>query len=390
MTELDIVSAAPGATLRVVDDFEAINQLYLDRGWGDGLPIVPPTVARVEAMLRYCPRPWNEVVARIAPRWGEATPLRLAANAVMAGCRPEYFPLFMLAIEAMCDAAFNLYGIQTTTHQCAPLVIVNGPIARELNINAGHNAFGPGRQSNASIGRAVRLALVNIGGAIPGTVDMATFGSPAKYAYCIAENEADSPWEPLHVERGFLADTSTVTVVGCEGPHNISEHESITAEGLLWAVAQSMSSPGSNNATQSNIDFVGEPMVVLSPEHAKVIAAGGYTKARVKEYLYQHARVPVRHYSDESIERRLRNSGRFDDQLDIEFLDRKVPLARSPDDFMVIVLGGVGKHSAFIPSLAVTRSVTRALLNAQGQPVRSVEEFRSCDPAWNHRLTPID
>jgi len=174
MTDLAELLRAQGASVEAEDDFEKINKLYLERGWGDGLPIVPPTAKRVEQMLAYCDRPWNEPIAKVAPRYGEATPLRLAANAVMAGCRPEYFPLLMLAIEAMCEEPFNLYGVQATTHLCAPLVIVNGPVAKELGINSGHNAFGPGTRSNATIGRAIRLALVNIGGAIPTQGDMST------------------------------------------------------------------------------------------------------------------------------------------------------------------------------------------------------------------------
>ena len=145
MRELSDLLKAPDASLAAKDDFFAINELYMEKGWGDGLPLIPPTEARVAAMLEYCDRPWNEAVGKIAPRYGEATPLRLAANAVMAGCKPEYFPLIVLAVEALCDEAFNLYGIQATTHMCAPLVIVNGPMARELGMNSGHNAFGPGR-----------------------------------------------------------------------------------------------------------------------------------------------------------------------------------------------------------------------------------------------------
>ena len=120
---------AQGASVEVDDDFEQINQLYLERGWGDGLPIVPPTAQKVAAMLAYCDRPWHVPIAKVAPRYGEATPLRLAANAVMAGCQPGFFPLLMLAFDAMCEEPFNLYGIQATTHLCAPLVIVNGPVA---------------------------------------------------------------------------------------------------------------------------------------------------------------------------------------------------------------------------------------------------------------------
>jgi hypothetical protein len=152
MSEIARYLGTPGIAMEGIEDFEAATELCRERGWGDGLPIVPPTAHRVEKMLAYCDRPWDAPIAAIPPRNGAATPLRLAANAVMAGCRPEYFPLLMLAIEAMSEAPFNLYGIQATTHPVAPLVIVNGPIVRELDINGGHNAFGPGRQSNATIG----------------------------------------------------------------------------------------------------------------------------------------------------------------------------------------------------------------------------------------------
>src|SRR5262245_59941359 len=223
MTNLAELLKVPGASLEAGDDFDAINTLVTERGWGDGLPVVPPTASRVAAMLAWCDRPWDEPIAKIAPRYGEATALRLAANAVMAGCRPEYFSLYLLAIETMCEEPVNLYGVQATTHPCAPLVIVNGPIASELAINAGHNAFGPGAPANATIGRAIRLALLNIGGATPGLADMATHGAPSKYSYVVAENEAASPWEPLHVERGLPAHASTVTVIGAECPHNVND-----------------------------------------------------------------------------------------------------------------------------------------------------------------------
>ena len=158
---------------------------------------------RVERMLAYCDRDFDEPVAKIPPRYGAATPIRLAANAVMAGCKPEYFPLVMLALEALAEEPYNLYGTQATTHPCTPMLIFNGPVAKEVGLNAGHNVMGNYFRANAAIGRAVRLALVNIGAAIPGTGDMATAGTPAKFTFCVAENEAASPWEPLHVELGF-------------------------------------------------------------------------------------------------------------------------------------------------------------------------------------------
>ena len=369
MSDLAGLLTTQGASIETEDDFEAINRLYLERGWGDGLPIVPPTPRRVEQMLAYCDRPWDEPLAKIAPRYGGATPLRLAANAVMAGCRPEYFPMLMLAVEAMCEEPFNLYGIQATTHLCAPLVIVNGPVARELGINSGHNAFGPGTQSNATIGRAIRLALVNIGGAIPALGDMSTFGSPAKYSYCVAENEAESPWEPLHVERGFPAEASTVTVVGAECPHNVNDHESLTAVGILTTIAGTMLNAGTND-----VCYEAQPVAVFGPEHAKTVAQDGYTKADAKRFLQEHAQLPLGKFSQENIERRLRV--KLKERYATAGLDAMVPMVQRAEDIIVVVIGGAGKHSAFIPTFGATRSVTRALTRRDGQFASSVEELR--------------
>jgi hypothetical protein len=241
---------APGpaaATFRLDGSYADINRHYQEHGWTDGLPIVPPTEDEVGEFLRWADRHPQDVVAVLPPRQGEATVERVAINAVMAGCRPEYLPVIITAIEALADPGFNLDSIQATTHPVAPLIIVNGPIARELGINAGYNAFGQGFRANMTIGRAVRLILMNVGGGLPGTGDRSTQGSPAKIAYCVAENEAASPWEPLHVEAGFPADVSTVTVLGCEGPHNIQDHHSNTGVGVLRNVVGAMGQAGSNN-----------------------------------------------------------------------------------------------------------------------------------------------
>ena len=369
MSALAQLLSAPGASLEAEDDFEKINRLYLQRGWGDGLPIVPPTAQKVGEMLTYCDRPWHESIAKIAPRYGEATPLRLAANAVMAGCRPEYFPLVMLAVEAMCEEPFNLYAVQATTHLCAPLMIVNGPVAKELELNGGHNAFGPGRQANATIGRAIRLVLVNIGGAIPGSGDMSTFGSPAKYSYCVAENEAESPWEPLHVERGFARDASTVTVVGAECPHNVNDHESISAEGILTTIAGTMGITGTND-----VFYAAGPVVVLAPEHAKTVAQGGFTKAAAKRFLAEHADVPLGKFSQENIERRLRVT--FKEKYATAGADAPVPTVQRAEDIIIAVIGGAGKHSAYIPTFGATKSVTRALKRHNGELARSIADFK--------------
>ena len=368
MSAIDSYLQVPGVAMEGIDDSEGATDLARARGWGDGLPIVPPTADRVERMLGYCDRPWDAPIAQEPPRNGEATPLRIAANAVMAGCRPEYFPLIVLAIEAMCDEAFNLYGLQTTTHPVAPLVIVNGPVARELDVNGGHNAFGPGWQANATIGRAVRLTLLNIGGAIPTIGDMATMGQPGKYSFVVAENEAASPWEPLHVERGFAHETSTITVVGAEGPHNINDHESDTGEGILSMVAGTVGITGHNN-----VYYRSEPMLALGPEHARTIASDGYSKADVKRYVFEHATVPLGKFSRRNYERRLLKNfpGRYDDAPP----ETPVPPCQSADDVMVIVLGGAGKHSMYLPTFGETRSVTRALKLADGREARSVRDF---------------
>lgn len=374
MMSLAELLKAPGASLECEDDFDAVNALVRDRGWSDGLPVVPPTARRVEEMLAYCDRPWHEAVAKIPPRWGEATPLRLAANAVMAGCRPEYFPLLVLAVEAMCEEPFNLYGIQATTHLCAPLVIVNGPVAKELDINCGHNAFGPGWRANATLGRAIRLALVNIGGAIPGRGDMSTFGAPSKYSYLAAENEEANPWEPLHVEQGLPREASAVTVIGAECPHNVNDHESLTAEGILTTIAGTLIAAGANDIYYHQA----QPLVVLGPEHAKTIADGGFSKADAKRFLHEHAQLPMRRFSKENIARRLRVT--FKERLGGAGLDAPVHMVQRPENLLIAVIGGAGKHSAVVHTFGATKPVTRALTLRDGSYARSVADFKKSTP----------
>jgi hypothetical protein len=319
--------------------YEDADAHYQERGWTDGLPIVPPTEARVREMLRATGRDPLDIVGILPPRQGEATVEKLAVNAVMAGCRPEYFPVVVAAIEALADPLFNLDSVQATTHPVAPMLVVNGPIARKLGIQSGYNAFGQGFRANVTIGRAVRLILMNVGGGLPGSGDRATQGSPAKIAYCFAENEAESPWEPLHVEAGLPADTSTVTVFGCEGPHNIQDHYSNTALGVLRTVAGAMGQAGSNNLLGR-----GWPVLSLGPEHAATIAREGYTKQKVKEFLFEHARFPLARlgaeYRQQQIER----------HRVVDAPDTMVPIVRRSEDITVLVAGGAGKHSAWQPT----------------------------------------
>ncbi|MGI9597399.1 MAG: hypothetical protein ACR2QK_14645 [Acidimicrobiales bacterium] len=344
-------------------DQEALDDYLESQGWSDGLPVVAPTPARVDAMVAGADRPADLELGAMAPRQGVVSVEALAINAVMAGCRPEHFAVILTAIEAMLEPDFNLFAVQSTTHPCSPLVLVNGPVAAELGINARYGAFGPGVRANATIGRAVRLALLNVGGAAPGVLDRSTQGQPSKYSFCVAENEAESPWQPLHVERGFAPGNSTVTVVGCENPHNINDHVSTDAEGILTTVAGSLANMGSNNAY-----LHGGPVLAFGPEHAAIVAAEGLTKDDVRRYVFDNGRVA----------RKIWERGGMAKMIDDPFADDEhVPIIRRPEDLIIVVIGGFGRHSSWLPTFGgSTAAVTRAISNRAGQPVRSVMDLR--------------
>jgi len=336
---------------------EDVYAEFVRREWCDGLPVVPPTPERVRAMLAGARADGAESLGPMPPLWRECTLEKLAVNAVMAGCEPACFPVIVAAVEAMLDPAFNLYGVQATTHPVAPLVVVNGPCARAIGLHAGSGLFGPGFRANATIGRAIRLILMNVGGGWPGRHDMATQGSPAKFSYAIAEREDASPWPPLHVGLGFGPEDSVVTVFGGEAPHNVNDHVSTTAAGVLNNVADVATTLGSNVGwylSQSQL------LVVLGPEHAATIAADGFSRADVQRFIYDHARMPLG---------RLKLSGMWgihdwplwmrkatDDAV-------RLPRVPSPEDVLVLVAGGPGKHSCVVPnctfSLAVSRPIDR-------------------------------
>jgi hypothetical protein len=317
-------------------------------------------------MLAWSDREPTQEFPAMPPRQGVVTVEKLAVNAVMAGCRPEYFPVIITAVEALLDEGFNLYAVQSTTHPCAPLLILNGPIARELNVNSRYNAFGPGCCANATIGRAIRLILLNLGGGAPGILDRATQGQPSKYSYCIAENETDSPWSSLHVERGFDHMTSTVTVCGAENPHNLNDHASGSAQGLLTTFASTMASMGANNAYAW-----GESILALGPEHAAILARGGLSKAEIRGHLFEHARIPRSQWE-------LGGSyGMSPLHHDLFAGQQSVPVFLRPEDLMIIVVGGAVRHSCWIPTFgAATKSVTRAITLADGTPAQSIEQLR--------------
>ncbi len=333
---------------------EEMFDLFERRGWGDGLPLVPPTKDRVDAMLggnkstggRFA----DEVIATLPPRNGEVTRRALAVNAVLAGCRPGVLPVLVTAVHAMAHPDFNLRGINATTHPCAPLVIVHGETTENLGFNAGLGTFGPGVRANATLGRAVRLALIHIAGARPGDGDASTQGQPAKYSYCIAENEGESPWESYPRSLGMRA-ASSVTVTCGENPHNFHDMESDEPAPILDKAASVMATLGSNNAPVSSAEF----FVILGPEHAATIAQAGWTRRDVQSYLYETARLPV------GLVRNTFNVVQFRPWIKALHDDDAMPITDHPDNIRVLVAGGAGKHSCVIPSWGMTRSITREI-----------------------------
>ncbi len=338
-------------TIVAPDDLDAVNRLYRDRRWSDGLPVVPPTVERVERMLRHTRRARDEVVAQIAPGFGAATVERIAINAVIAGCDPEYLPALIAATGAVASPEFNLQGIQATTNSVAVWIIVNGPVAKKLGINGTFNCLGQGTWANATIGRALRLVLQNIGGALPGEMDRATHGQPGKYTFCCAENEAASPWDPLHVERGHARDTSTVTVVGAEGTMNMNTHSKDGLE-LVRVIAETMMHPPSNEYTHG-----GEPWLIISPEHAEIFTRAGLDKAEVKRRLWEGSKMPAGRMAQKDLLRV------HDSRTELGKIgaDTLLPISTGPGDIWLIVAGGPGTHSVYVPCFGNSRAVTRAV-----------------------------
>jgi len=344
---------ARAAAIEVADDLEAFNRLLLQRHWSDGLPAIPPTPERVERMLRHTHRAPDEVVAAIAPAFGVATVERIAINAVMAGCYPEYLPVLIAAAEAIAAPDFNLRGIQATTNPAAVWLILNGPLAKQLDVNSGGNCLGPGAWANATLGRAMRLIQQNIGGALAGDMDRATQGQPGKYTFCCAENEDANPWEPLHVERGFAREVSTVTVVGALGTWNMNTHAKDAAD-LLRVIADTMTFPAS-----SDFVYAGEPWLILSPEHAHILHREGLSKADVKRCLWEQARLPAQRLSAKDFDRT--RTGR---RAELGEITRAalLPITSKPGHIGILVAGGPGTHSVYVPMSGHVRSVTRQII----------------------------
>ena len=325
-------------------DADAIEELYA-RGVTDGLPVVPPTRGRVERTIAASGRGPDELIGLVPPNYGRATVEKIAVNAVMAGCRPEYLPVVFAAVEAVCDDVFDLHGVSATTNAPAPLVIVNGPLRGELDINCGAGVFGSGWRANATIGRALRLVCVNVGGARPGEVSMSTLAHPGRYTYCIGEREEASPWESLAVEHGFAPGDSTVAVLAADAPLGVYDQRSRTPEDLLATLAASLAVVAHHKMTHW-----GDTLLVLSPEHVRIPGDAGWTKAEVRRWLWERLQRPVR----ELLPGRDGGEGLPEHVLrkfpDPARDDSPIAKFRSPDNIKILVAGGTaGRFSAIVP-----------------------------------------
>ena len=332
-----------GSSSGFVDASEDLVELYFEKGWTDGLPVVPPTRDKVDAMVAALGGGGDVVECKVPPRWGALTREVLAINAVMAGCLSEYAPIVRAAILALTDRRFNLNGVQATTHMAAPLIIVNGPIAQEVGMNGGANAFGSGNRANATIGRAIRLIMLNVGGGRAPDLDKCTLGNPAKYTYAICEHEEASPLAPYHVEQGYGADTSTVFAMAAEAPHSVTDHQCNDPEGILDTIASAMSTIASNTAVLS-----GHCALALGLEHARTIAKHGWTRNDVKSYLWMHSGNLFRAHSRDH-----RYGKVYNRNLPKWYKrgpDDRIPIVEHPDRIHLFVIGGdAGRFSAFIP-----------------------------------------
>jgi len=315
---------------------------YCYRTFGDALPVVPPTRDRVERMMAAAQLGARQVIGRIPPCYGEATVEKIAANAVMAGCVPAMMRVLIPLVRAACDERFNAHGVQATTHFAAPLIIVNGPVRHELGFHCRQNAFSNVARSNSTLGRALQLLLLNVGGGRPDSIDMSALGNPGKFSYCIAENEEENPWDPLHVDHGLPRGSSAVSLVAAEAPHGVSEHMARTARGVLKSISYAL-------ATVWNYRFCGvfEAMVVLGPEHVRTIHRDGFSKQDVREFLFENTGIPLRCY-DEPGEGVAQRGGYQEITIDGEPCYRKF---RAPEAIQIVVAGGTaGKFSAVLGS----------------------------------------
>ena len=326
-----------------VADIESAIDFCYQQKWTDGLPVIPPTAGAIERIIDYLGRDPQEVVGIIPPRNGVATIEKIAINCVMAGCKPEYVPIVIAAVEAMLEERFNLNGVQTTTHGCAPLVVVSGPAVKRLGFNTKEGAFGHGCRPSAAIGRAVRLILWNAGGGYPGEPCKTTHGHPGYFSYCVAEDPDSNPWEPLHVEYGFQPEDSVVTITAVQGPSLLGTGAGYSsADDVLFVLADSISALGSNNTCGG-----GDMVLAFGPMAAKNLADAGLSKSQARAELVRRATRSVR-----DMKRRRGGVTEFDPMhwshvVDANDDDARVPIVRSLENLVMFVTGGWGAGGAF-------------------------------------------
>ena len=323
----------------IIEDDVDPYEYCMSEGFSPFVPVVPPTVGRVEGFLEKVGEDPGRIIGFVPPCYGRATVEKIAANAIMAGCKPEYMPVLIPVVRAACDERFNLHGVQATTNSATPMILVSGNVSNSLGFASGAGVFGNVSRANSSIGRALQLIMTNLGGARPNEIDMATLGNPGRFSYCIAENHQHSPWEPLHVELNFDVRDSTVTLFAATGMMEVSEHTARTGANLLRTIAATLSMIWSWRRCL-RVDA----LVVVCPEHAATLAADGFTKADVRDFLFDHTGVPLRAFNHEGTE-----GTQLEAQYEKILIDGEPHYRKfaDPSQIRIIVAGGTaGKFSA--------------------------------------------
>lgn len=344
----------PGS-YQVTDQWEGWLAFAEEHGWGDGLPLVPPTRDRVARLVEAARLDGQESLGRMPPSWSATTVEKLATNAVMAGADERIMPALVAAMRAMLRPEFDLYAVQATTNPVAPAVIVSGPARHTGGFCHGYGYLGPGNKSNATLGRAIRLALMNIGGALPGDLDRATGGQPGKYTLAFAENEEASPWEPFGVSLGLDKGTSGITVFGAVCLVNHLDNTSDNARDLAAGLARGMSVHGYNT-----VQGTGQTLLLLSPEHAATLAREFPDRRSLQEFCYANAVVPTGNFGAAALSHiRSRKSTRPG-----SITDTVVRALGRPDDLLIAVAGGDGQHSVIAPGIAMGQALTEPIFHA--------------------------
>lgn len=362
-----------GASVVTVDEARAIEEMF-ERGWTDGLPVVPPTPDRVDEMLAATGHQPEDLLGSVPARRKVVTAQIAAINSVMAGCRPDYFPIVVAALEAVLDPAFNVNTAATSTGGAAIAVVVSGPMALDVGMNAKHNVLGSGNRANATIGRAVRLTVANALGAKSGKLDASSVGHPGKYTLAFAEDDPGEGWEPLRVEKGYALADTTVTIMAVEGPRQIANQLNEDPADVLRSFAAAMKMPSTFIAGKG-----GQGIVVLGHEHALAVRGAGWSRDRVREFLVEESRITPAELAAGGI--RLETGAQHDMT---PAADGRLATVQEPDDVLLVTAGGPGAGwSAYMPAWAPrmhSRSVTRRV-RPPGEELPDCGPD-SCDVSW--------